>query len=131
MANPLSDAFYWWTTGKSASQLEREMAASDKRLQELNQDALSRGLYDADTFEAAETNRLNGIVDPTFEIKAAAVEGAKEGLAEMQDAVKTGAATLVKVPLGFIPWWVWPLAALAVFGYLGGFSHLKGVLAKR
>jgi len=32
--------------------------------------------------------------------------------------------------LKIIPWWVWPLAVLAVFYYIGGFSWLRNIIKK-
>ena len=34
-------------------------------------------------------------------------------------------------PLKIIPWWVWVLAIGGAFFYLGGFTWLRGILAKK
>jgi hypothetical protein len=34
-------------------------------------------------------------------------------------------------PLAIVPWWIWLAAAGAAFWYLGGFTWLRGILARR
>ena len=62
------------------------------------------------------------------EVTAAAAEGAREGLADLQTSVKdtvTSAAGFgIGGVLGFIPWWAWIIGA----GYLAfRFGLLKGI----
>ena len=102
-------------------------AAADAQLRELNaQDAL---IYGPSWQAQVETNyRAQESFDPDHQqdlIGEAFEQGASEGLETMQDAVK---GTLSKVglgALGFIPWWVWPAALIALFLYLGGGAWLR------
>jgi hypothetical protein len=83
---------------------------------------------------AAESQTL----DPatySAQVQAAAVEGAKEGLAATaaasRDAVNTLAGSVlpgtIRAVVSFLPWWVW-LVALAWIGWrFGAFGMLEGL----
>ena len=64
------------------------------------------------------------------QIGEAFVEGAQEGLAAEQAAVKGTLTGTLQGALGFVPWWLW-VVALGWLGYqLGLFDFLKRKLAR-
>lgn len=87
-------------------------AAADKKLAELNRQAYETGLWNEAQYAQAETNRLNNAAE-TYgrQIGDAFTEGAKEGLAKAQEAVKGTVGTVTGGALGFVPWYVWLLGA--------------------
>lgn len=104
----------------------------ERRNQELNQKKLERGQVTREWVDAQQ-ERFNSTGPSTFnsQVLDAAGEGAVEGIkampAKVRDALTTGAGW----SLSFIPWWGWLIGAGVVWGYLGGWSYLRGILARR
>ena len=117
MANPVTDFWFWATTGKTASQIEAETARNDAILAARDADLIARGLWsDKDIRDSANQRAAEDYAaNIGGQVAQAAGEGAAEGLDAMQSAVKetvTGAATFsLKATLGWIPWWLWLVGA--------------------
>jgi hypothetical protein len=100
----------------------------DSALTEENRRDFESGRWNESTYSLASTNASRGSTEEIFRnpdsnpwegFKA----GAAEGLAGMQNAVKTTASGILGGALGFIPWWIW----------LGGIAYLVwrlGLLGK-
>ena len=130
----------WWnpldylgatSDGRSVNDLEAEQRSYQERDAENNRRRYETGYYTAEQFEAAERVRITGIQDVQGEIYQAAGEGAVEGLKELPGTVRGGLNSAFSWSLGFIPWWGWVGALLWLAWYLGGFTYLRGILAKR
>jgi hypothetical protein len=88
----------------------------DARLTEENRIDFERGRWDFQTAEqvrsqASTSDIDNWIADPATNPWAGFKEGAAEGLANMQAGVKNTAGGLLAGALGFVPWWLWLVAA--------------------
>lgn len=110
---------FWDRFFLGADEVERG-AAADKQLAELNRKAYEAGRWDASQYQAAEDNRLQQSAD-TYgsQIQDEFVSGAKEGLERAQDAVKGAVGTVTTGALGFVPWYVWVLAAVWLAAQIG------------
>ena len=122
MANPVTDFWFWATTGKTASAIEAETARNNEILAKRDADLIARGVWDERARQAHEENvRAETYADNIGgQVADAAQEGALEGLDSMQSAVKdtvTSAAKFsLRATLGWVPWWVWiVLAVVAAF----------------
>ena len=63
--------------------------------------------------------------EQVYSVASDFVTGAKEGLAAEQAAVKGAATGIVSGALGFVPWWVWPVALLILAFQLVWLRKLK------
>ncbi|MEQ2008122.1 MAG: hypothetical protein ABMA26_15095 [Limisphaerales bacterium] len=98
---------------------------ADDRLAEIAARNRERGIYD-DSQYARTVERLGYSNTDRYaeEVGQAFEEGAEEGLASMQSGVKGALNTTARGILGFIPWWVYLLAALWIAWQLGLLSKL-------
>lgn len=121
----------WWnpldwlplsSDGKSVNELEREGAAADARLDELN--GRARELYGPPWWEEVQANRgtSSRAEDYRGEIYAEGLAGAREGLANVADAVTR--------PVSRVPTQWLVLGAVALFLWAGGLGWLRGRLGK-
>lgn len=118
MANLFTDAFYKVTTGKTATQIESEWNAANETLARLNADLLARGrISQADS--AVMDAHLADLPNIDGETTDAFLQGAKEGLAAEQAAVKGTLSGFVGNALAFVPWWLWFVAAAWLAFQLG------------
>lgn len=125
---------------KSGSQTSSEQEANYARLQQLEQERLARRQAEGSiTVEDVAYYQSN--TGPLESQNAAAWEGAKEGAAEgwqnvlnapgqAVGAVGGSLSTVLGGVLKNIPWWLWLVAAGALFVWMGGLSLLRGRLAK-
>lgn len=100
----------------------------DRKLRELNAAAVERGRMTPEQYLEFE-RRLNEQPSVEEQVEEAFIEGAKEGLEKQQQAVKRTLTETVKAAVGFVPWWLWILLAVAAVAWLantlGLFSLLK------
>lgn len=104
----------------------------EKRNLELNQRKLEKGQVNEDWVNQQE-GRFNQDGPDTYngQISDAAMEGAKDGLASMPGTVRDALSTGAGWTLSFIPWWGWLIAAGVVWGYIGGWTYLRGIMARK
>ena len=111
-------------TGKE----QKRAADLNAQLQQLNAQKLASGEWTPEQTARANAN----LDDPSTyrsQVGEAFVQGAAEGLAAEQAAVKGAATGLVTSAAGFLPWWVWVGGLGYVAWYLGLFTGIKGSLA--
>lgn len=112
---------------------ETERAADlERRNRELNQRKLDKGQLSPEWVREQQA-RFEATGPDTFnsQILEAAGEGAVEGLQAIPGKVRGALNSVGGWTLGFIPWWGWLIGVGVVFGYLGGFTWIKGILARR
>lgn len=116
-----------WYPGESNRAVELE-----KRNRELNQRKLEKGQVNEDWVRQQE-GRFNADGPDTYnsQIANAAGEGAMEGLATMPGKVRSALTSGAGWTLAFVPWWAWLIGAGVAFGYLGGWSSMRGVLNRK
>lgn len=104
----------------------------EKRNQELNQRKLERGQI-TNEWKTAQEIRFGSNGPDTYndEILDAAGQGAVEGIKSMPKTVRDALTTGAGWSLSFVPWWGWLIGAGVAFGYLGGWTYLRGIMAKR
>ncbi len=104
----------------------------DRRNRELNQKKLDRGQLSPE-WVTAQQERFESTGSGTFngQIMDAAAEGAVEGLQSMPGKVRAALNSVGSWAVSFIPWWAWVIGLLVLVGYLGGFTRLRGILARR
>ena len=126
MANPVTDLWFWATTGKTATAIEEETARNNEILAKRDADLIARGKWDADAQAAHRQNMETQYEywDNTGgQVAEAAGEGAIEGLETMQRAVRAGlggvARFSLKATLGWVPWWLWIAGAAYLAFRLG------------
>ena len=118
-------------TGVDVDETQRISDEQDEKLAQLNRDALESGQYSQAQYEMAEKHRIDGVVvDAAGQVGEAFIEGAKEGLAREQELVKGAVNGVAKGILGFIPWWVFVVAIIALFLYLGGGNLVRRKIAE-
>lgn len=131
----------WWpsflTGGIDVAAEEQRAADLDKQLAALNADALARGVWTQEQYNAAEVNRAasTGDLDYSSQVLAAFGEGAVEGLQAELNYSAAGVKRALNLPASWLwkalPWWVWVGGLGVLVWYLGGFTWLRGALAKR
>ncbi len=104
----------------------------DRRNRELNQRKLDQGQLSTEWVRSQQA-RFEATGSDTYneQILDAAGEGAIEGLQAIPGKVRTALNSVGGWTLSFVPWWGWVIGVGVVFGYLGGFTYLRGILAKR
>lgn len=104
----------------------------EKRNRELNQKKLERGQIDNE-WKTAQEIRFGASGPETYndEILTSAGQGAVEGLKSMPATVRDALTTGAGWSLSFVPWWGWLIGAGVFFGYLGGWTYLRGIMVKR
>lgn len=125
--NPLSWSAFTGVDLDAEAKRRAELEAWETALDEK---AAERGIWDE---QAQEVHRRQQAIDAAAygsgsdyagQVNDAFVEGAQEGLADMQTGVKDtltgGLAFSVKGVLGFVPWWAW-LAGAIYLAWRGGF----------
>lgn len=118
-----------WSVMTGAEQRRGEEL--DRRLAELNRDALESNRWTQEQFNAAEANRLDGATGNTRgEVIEAAAEGAVEGLVSLPDNVRRGVDGAARWTLSAVPWWAWIVGGVALFVYLGGGAVVRAQLAR-
>jgi hypothetical protein len=122
MANWLTDLFYKATTGKTATEIERQWDADNETLAGLNQDLYNRGLLSEDAL-ATSTAQLASD-HPETSVANDFWTGAAEGLSAEQNAVKTVLGTALWQTIKFVPWWAWVAGALVLAAELGMFKKI-------
>ena len=112
-----------WLTGFDPQNAEAA-AAADKRLQELNAQTYGPFYTPKDT-QAYGTGPGRDAVDQAFSDE---LDARAEGIfgTPLRVLGKVLSSTLFAIPM-----WVWLVAAGVAFWYLGGFTWLRGSLAKR
>jgi hypothetical protein len=105
-------------------------AEADAIRARLNQEKFERGEWDAAQYQAVQANWAASQFDPDQQTYEAAYEGLKEGAENIQGTVKGSLNAAGGFVWGSLPWWVLPLAAVALFLYMGGGQMLKGSLNK-
>ena len=129
----------YFTDTTSQSEQDAELAASKERFQA----ALARRVADG-TITPEETAQqqayVSSVTNESENAAAAAgfAEGAKEGFNNVLNApgkavgaVGDSLSQLVGGVLKNIPWWVYLVAAAALFVWLGGLTIIRGSLARR
>lgn len=128
--NPLN-----WIGLTSDGQSVDDLAAAERSYQERaaaeNLRRVDTGYYTTDQYQAAEQARLLNATDAVAEVGAAAKEGAVEGLKNLPANARGILNTSFNWSFAFIPWWGWLAGLGAIVWYLGGFTYLRGILAKR
>lgn len=139
----------------SSAQTADEQQANYARLQQLNADRLAAreaaGNISADRVASNQAAQSDSLASQDLAAGLGIVQGATEIVydpGQWWSDTKTGAAMageaadsaykglwsgltgLVKKILGPIPWWVWLVAAGALFFWMGGAALLRGRLAK-
>lgn len=124
----------------AGNQTSAEQDANYARLQQQNADRLA-ARQAADTITAQQVAFNNSNQDSLLvQDQAAAagfVEGAKQGLNNVLDApgnlvggVGSGLSQVLGGVLKNIPWWVYLVAAGALFVWMGGLALIRGRLAR-
>lgn len=113
-------------TGKEAARGED----LNWRIQDLNAQKVELGQWTQAQAAAADA-RLDDPSTYRTQVGEAFVEGAAEGLAAEQAAVRGTATGLLSGTLGFIPWWVWVGGLGYAAWYLGLLSGLRGSLSPK
>lgn len=117
----------WWANIFAPGEQARSDEL-DRKLRELNAAAVERGRMTPEQYQ--EFVRRQDAQRPVDEqVGEAFVEGAKEGLEKQQQAVRGALTETVKAAVGFVPWWLWILAGVALVVWLanalGVFQLLK------
>jgi hypothetical protein len=105
-------------------------AAADATLARLNREKFDRGELTAEQFQVIEARRLQSQFDADAEVWGGFKDGLEEGRQNIQNTVKGGLNFGGSLLFGSIPWWVWLVAAAALFFWMGGASLLKGSLSR-
>lgn len=124
----------------AGNQTSAEQDANYARLQQQNADRLA-ARQAADTITAQQVGFNNSNQDALLvQDQAAAagfIEGAKQGLNNVLDApgnlvggVGSGLSQVLGGVLKNIPWWVYLVAAGALFVWMGGLALIRGRLAR-
>ena len=110
-------------------------AAIDQQL--LEQGTWTQAQYDQAMADTAAGNASTGDNNVAGSINTAAEQGLMEGVnnvlnapGQLVGAVGGGAGQLLWGIIKAIPWWVYLLAAVAIFVWMGGLELLRGRLAK-
>ena len=122
--------FYKLTTGVDLQAETARSNADDATRAAQDQDALDSGLWTAQDMQVVSVNRAAEQQSSTYttSVDQAFVQGAKDGLAAEQSAVKSAVTSVTGGILGFIPWWLWIVLAVAIYVYFGAPSIKKRVL---
>jgi hypothetical protein len=118
-------------TGVDVAQVQSDLNAEDAKLAQLNQQKVDSGQWNSSQYQTAQQHLVENTIDAQSEVDTAFVEGAKEGLANEQAFVKSSINNITSGILGFIPWWVYPVAGVVLFFYLGGGVFIKGYLSRK
>jgi hypothetical protein len=110
--------------GQSQAELQAASDAADARLAELNQG--SRARYGEAWYAQAEANRTAAVIDVPGSINEDFNRGAAEGYSNVTGAISTGLNAPFRFLWDAVPKWLWLVALLALFLYLGG-----GVVIRR
>lgn len=103
----------------------------DRRLAELNRDALESDRWTREQFNQAEENRMAGATgDTRSEVLGAAADGAVEGLKTIPDKIRGTVDGVAGWTLGAVPWWLWIVGAAGLFLYLGGGELVRVKLSR-
>ncbi len=100
--------------------------ALDAQLRAHNQARVERGQMTPEEYATFE-ERLATSDSRTYDqqIEEAFVEGAQEGLARQQEAVKNTLTGTLKGIVGFVPWWAWLLVIGFVLYQVGAWAYLQ------
>jgi hypothetical protein len=119
-------------------ELDEEQArsnAADAQLDQLNQQEIAKGRYDAAVQKQIEDNATkptsNYHADVSGQVNDEFAAGAREGfnntVGVVAGAVKDGALGLARG----VPWWFWVGLILVAFLYLGGLDLIRRRVARR
>lgn len=104
----------------------------DRRHRELNQRNVDRGLTTQEDLDRYD-RRISNQESVDDQLSGAFEEGAQEGLADMQGAVKRTINGTVAGIAGFIPPWLWAVAVIGgllwVANNLGAFNWVRKKLS--
>lgn len=125
----------WWNPGgifTGGIDLEAEQVrgeALDNQRYELNQETYTPeqwAIYQShiQAPDSAYGTDVGSAVGDSF------IEGAQDGLNNVKGGIKGTLNGVGSFVWGAIPWWVWPVAIVGLFIWLGGLTLLKGKLAK-
>jgi len=121
----------WLLGGVNLDEEQAKQDAIDSQLGALNKKNLDSGVYDDATYAEAEAHRLAGKLDVNQEVADVFNKSINDSVSGAAGAVKG----VIKTPFDFLfqalPWEIWVIAAGVAFFYLGGFTYLRGILAKR
>lgn len=131
-----------WLTGTDLEAEQARSAELDAAHKARNQQLLERGLWTQEQADAAnqridQASAEGGMNDTSGAVADEFKAGAQEGLQNVLSApgqavgaVTGGLGTVLGGILKNIPLWLYGLAAVALFVWLGGLTLLKGRLAK-
>lgn len=133
----------WYNPFSWASVTGIDLDAEAERTRELNerkeamdQAAYKRGIWTPEDLQFVHQQRMSDAEawNPdryNAEVAQAAAEGARDGLVEIQGAVKDAATSAAGFTLrgvfGFVPWWLWIVGLGVAAWYLGAF---RGILKR-
>lgn len=133
----LGSAINWWYGAPS----QAENDALDRKIAEQNQIAIDKGKWDAYEYGIVQdnySNMLNQGYDLAGQTEDAFYEGLEEGYNNVLSApgkavgwTADGLWKLISGILKNIPIWLWLVAAIALFFWMGGLALLRGRLARR
>ncbi len=130
-------------TGVDPAAEQARSDAADAANATINQQLVDQGTWtqaqaDAANADIATGNASTGDNNVMGAIDAAGQAGLAEGLnniltapGNLVGAVGSGASTMLWGIVKAIPWWVWLVAAGALFVWMGGLELLRGRLGKR
>jgi len=116
--------------GVDLDEEQKRSDQADSSLEKLNKDALDRGIWSQETYEAAQQHIEAGRIDAQGEVSHAFIEGAKEGMANMTGAVNSTLSWGVGSIFKAIPLSIWLIAAAVLFVWMGGLVWLRGRMAQ-
>jgi hypothetical protein len=120
---------------RQSDELDAKIQAANRRLEDAGY--VPTGYTELAAQDIAAGNVSTGANDVVGSVDAEFAAGAKEGLqnalnapGKLVGAVGGGASTLLWGVLKNIPWWVYVVAAGALFIWMGGLALLRGRLAR-
>ena len=131
--NPLNWISWGTSNGVEVGSIDSLTAEQDQiKAREAELDARAKEKYGQTWSDQVEKHREEEYA-ATYQAQVgeAFVQGAAEGAATMQGAVKRTIPGPLDWILGALPWHVWVGLAVAAFWYLGGFVYLKGIIARK